>query len=248
MEVEYEICSMKKLIALASLSVVFTACDPAAMQKVLETANQLPIDKPVTTEEIASGLKEALSKGAQFASGKASVQDAFFGNNSLKILWPPDAVRVEQRLRQLGFNKLCDDFVLSVNRAAEQAAAKAAPIFVDAITKMTINDAMGILKGGQGAATDYLKRSTTQSLTAAFRPVIENALASVNATKHWTDITTKYNQLPFVTPVNSDLAGFVTNKAIDGLFVYVAEQENAIRRDPLQRSTELLKRVFKLQD
>jgi hypothetical protein len=201
-------------------------------------------NRPLSEEEIVRGLKEALSKGADDASGKASKVDAFQKNLAIKILWPEDARKIESKLRQLGMNQLCDDFILSMNRAAEEASKKAAPIFIDAIKNMSVNDAFGILKGSDHAATDYLKNTTTSALTQAFQPEIESALQKVNATKYWSEISSTYNKLPFTQPVNTNLADFVTEKAIQGLFVFVAEKEKAIRNNPLERTSELLKRVF----
>jgi hypothetical protein len=210
-----------------------------------ELSSMVPMDKPLTEEEVGRGLKEALSKGAEAAAAKVSATDGFFKNEAIKLLWPEDAKKVESKLRSMGMNKLCDDFTLSINRAAEEACKKAAPIFINAISSMTLQDAMGILRGNERAATDYLQRITSPQLRAAFQPEIEKALQQVNATKHWSDIASIYNKIPLVTPVTTDLPGFVTDKAMTGLFVYVAEKEAAIRNNPLERTTELLKRVFK---
>lgn len=200
--------------------------------------------RPLSEEEIIRGLKEALSKGADDASSKASKVDAFQKNLAIKILWPEDAKKIESKLRQLGMNQLCDDFILSMNRAAEEASKKAAPIFMDAIKNMSVKDALGILKGNDHAATDYLKNATTSALTQAFRPEIDAALQKVNATKYWGEISSVYNKIPFTQPVNTNLTDFVTEKAIQGLFVFVAEKEAAIRNNPVERTSELLKRVF----
>jgi hypothetical protein len=210
-----------------------------------EISSLVPVEKPLTEDEVGRGLKEALSKGAEAAAAKVSATDGFFRNDAIKLLWPEDAKKVESKLRSMGMNKLCDDFTLSMNRAAEEACKKAAPIFIKAITSMTLKDAMGILRGSDRAATDYLQRTTSNELRLAFQPEIEKALQQVNATKYWTDIASIYNKIPLVTPVTTDLPGFVTDKAMAGLFVYVAEKEAAIRNNPLERTTEILKRVFK---
>jgi Protein of unknown function (DUF4197) len=210
-----------------------------------EISSLVPVEKPLTEDEVGRGLKEALSKGAEAAAAKVSATDGFFRNDAIKLLWPEDAKKVESKLRSMGMNKLCDDFTLSMNRAAEEACKKAAPIFIKAITSMTVKDAMGILRGSDRAATDYLQRTTSNELRLAFQPEIEKALQQVNATKYWTDIASIYNKIPLVTPVTTDLPGFVTDKAMAGLFVYVAEKEAAIRNNPLERTTEILKRVFK---
>ncbi len=210
-----------------------------------EISSLVPVEKPLTEDEVGRGLKEALSKGAEAAAAKVSATDGFFRNDAIKLLWPEDAKKVESKLRSMGMNKLCDDFTLSMNRAAEEACKKAAPIFIKAITSMTLKDAMGILRGSDRAATDYLQRTTSNELRLAFQPEIEKALQQVNATKYWTDIASIYNKIPLVTPITTDLPGFVTDKAMAGLFVYVAEKEAAIRNNPLERTTEILKRVFK---
>ena len=218
---------------------------PPKLTLPIEVPGLPKIEQPLTEDEVGRGLKEALSKGAEAAAAKVSATDGFFKNEAIKLLWPEDAKKVEAKLRSMGMNKLCDDFTLSINRAAEEACKKAAPIFIKAITSMTVKDAMGILRGNDRAATDYLQRTTSNALRLAFQPEIEKALQQVNATKYWTDIASIYNKIPLVTPVTTDLPGFVTDKAMAGLFVYVAEKEAAIRNNPLERTTEILKRVFK---
>jgi hypothetical protein len=169
--------------------------------------------------------------------------DGFFKNAAIKILLPEEAQKVEKTMRDLGMGSLVDKAILSVNRAAEDAAKSAAPIFVNAVKSMTINDALGILKGSDTAATSYLKSKTTLSLTNAFKPVIEKSLAKVNATKYWGDVFTAYNK--FATKkINTDLSAFVTERALDGIFYQVGVEEKAIRKDPVARTTEILRKVF----
>jgi hypothetical protein len=199
----------------------------------------------LSQDEIARGLKEALSVGINNGSSKASALDGYFRNEAIKLLFPPEAQKVEATLRKLGLGKECDRFVLSLNRAAEDAAKKAAPIFLDAITKMTIQDAVGILRGEKNAATLYLKRTSTEALTNAFRPVVDSSLSKTNATKYYFDLATTYNKIPLVKDkVNPDLKGYATQKAIDGLFLLVADEEKKIRENPQARVSELLKKVF----
>lgn len=241
---------MKKFAFLLFVGVSLgCAAQPKVKPPKIKLPKEIPglakIEQPLTEEEVGRGLKEALSKGAEAAAAKVSATDGFFKNDAIKLLWPEDAKKVESKLRSLGMNKLCDDFTLSMNRAAEEACKKAAPIFIQAITSMTLKDAMSILRGSDRAATDYLQRTTSPQLRAAFQPEIEKALQQVNATKYWSDIASIYNKIPLVTPVTTDLPGFVTDKAMAGLFVYVAEKEAAIRNNPLERTTEILKRVFK---
>ena len=195
--------------------------------------------------EVVNGLKEALRIGTQNAAGKLGKTNGFFGNQLIKIMMPQEVKNVETTLRSFGFGKQCDQVILSLNRAAEDASTKAVPIFENAITSMTIQDGMQILRGGNNAATEYLRRTTTAALTQAFRPVIEQSLGKVGATRYWADIFTIYNRLPITRKkVNTDLTGYVTERALNGLFVTVAQEEAAIRQNPAARVTDLLRRVF----
>lgn len=194
--------------------------------------------------DIASGLREALSKGISKGSDQASAVNGYYKNPLLRIAFPPEAQNVASKLRQLGFNKQVDQFELSLNRAAEDAAKKAKPVFVKAITSMSIGDAVGILRGQTDAATQYLRRTSGQELVREFTPIIDSALVKNNATRYYTDLVTIYNRVPFVQRVNPSLTNYATNKAVDGLFVLVAQEEKKIRENPLERTSELLKRVF----
>jgi hypothetical protein len=210
-----------------------------------------PVDKllgkrssgSLTTDQVVAGLKEALTVGAERGTRSLSAVDGFFGNAALRILMPPEAQKVEQQLRNLGLGKQVDEAVLSMNRAAEDAAKSAAPIFVNAVKEMSIQDAMGILKGGDNAATNFLKSKTTSQLTEAFRPVINQSLEKVGATRHWNTVFRNYNRLA-AEKVNPDLSAYVTEKALSGIFMQLAEEEARIRKDPMARSTEILKQVF----
>jgi len=195
------------------------------------------------TAEIAAGLKEALSIGAEKAGRNLSSPDGYFANAAIKILMPEEAKKVEQKLRAIGLSKQVDEAILTMNRAAEDAAKSAAPIFINAIKQMSIQDAAGILKGGDHAATDYLKSKTTGALTASFRPVIEKSLEKVDATKYWNTIFSTYNKFA-AEKVNPDLSAYVTEKALSGIFFQVAEEEQQIRKNPLARTSDLLKKVF----
>lgn len=199
---------------------------------------------PLTETDIANGLKEALQVGTNNAVGVLNATDGYFKDPLVKLLFPPEAQRAADKLRSLGMGQLVDDFVLSLNRGAEKAAKEAGPIFVDAIKSMTIQDAKNILHGADNAATEYFKGKTSAALKAKFYPVIQNSLNSVNCTKHWTDITTTYNKIPLVQPVNTDLADYATTKAMDGLFLKVAGEEKKIRENPAARVSDLLKKVF----
>lgn len=197
-----------------------------------------------TNQEAVNALRQALEIGTQNASGRLSTLNGYFGNQLIKILMPPEAKKVESTLRSMGFGEHVDKAILSMNRAAEDAATQAVPIFVNAIKGMSIQDGISIVRGGQGAATNYLKNRTTMELTNAFRPVIQNSLNKVNATKYWTDVFTIYNKIPTVQKVNTDLPAYVTERALNGLFVTIADEENKIRTNSSARVTDLLKKVF----
>jgi Protein of unknown function (DUF4197) len=196
------------------------------------------------SDEIANGLKDALKIGAQKSTDRLSAVDGFFKDAAVKILLPPEAQKVEKTLRGMGMGQMVDNAILSMNRAAEDASKSAAPIFLNAITSMSIGDAVGILRGPDTAATSYLKKSTTPNLTVAFKPVVEASLKKTDATKYWKDIFETYNKVPFVKKVNPDLTSYATQKAIEGIFYYVAAEEKNIRKNPAAQATDLLKKVF----
>ncbi|MBK9507974.1 MAG: DUF4197 domain-containing protein [Cytophagaceae bacterium] len=199
---------------------------------------------PLSEQEISAGLKEALSVGINLGADKASATDGFFLNPAIKILLPPEVQKVESTLRSIGLGGEVDKFMLSLNRGAEQAAQEAKPIFISAIKQLTITDAINILKGEKDAATQFLRRTTSPQLVQAFEPIMVNSLNKTNATKYYGDIAGTYNKIPFVKQINPDLKGYATQKAIDGLFILVAQEEAKIRENPLARTSELLKRVF----
>jgi len=198
--------------------------------------------------EIGSSLKQALEIATSKSSDKLSAVDGFFGNATIKILFPPQAQKAEKTLRKFGFNKLCDDVILSLNRAAEDAAKQAKPIFIDAIKQMTLKDVTNILLGKPDAATEYFKRTTTVNLTVAFKPVVQNSLNKTGATKYYGDAVNQYNRVPFVRKMNPDISDYVTQKAIDGLFYEIALEEQNIRHNVSARSTPLLQKVFGFAD
>ncbi len=199
----------------------------------------------ISNQEIVNALREALQVGTRNASGKLSAQNGFFGNQLVKILLPPEAQKVESALRQVGMNELVDRTILSMNRAAEDAAGKAVPIFVRSITAMSIQDGVNIVRGGNGAATNYLKNRTTSELTNAFRPVIQNSLNQLNVATYWNQLFSAYNRLPTTfKKINPDLTAYVTERALNGLFLTITEEENKIRTNPSARVTDLLQKVF----
>jgi hypothetical protein len=194
--------------------------------------------------DIVSGLKQALSKGAQKSTDKLSAADGFFKDAAVKILFPPEAQKVEKTLRSAGFGNKVDETILDINRAAEDAAKSAAPIFLNAITSMSVQDGLGILRGPDTAATGYLRRSTVAQLIVAFRPVIDNSLQKTGAAQAWKSVFDIYNKNPFAKKVSTDLTAYVTLKALDGIFFYVAEEERSIRKNPAAQASDLLKKVF----
>ena len=201
-------------------------------------------DAGLTEEDIISGLKEALKVGSENAGAKGSQVDGFFKNPLIFIPFPPEVQKVADKLRELGMQEQVDKFVETLNRGAEEACKKAAPIFVDAVMKMTFRDARNILAGSDTAATQYLRQTTSAQLFTAFRPVIDAALNSVGATQHWETLVNIYNKIPFVEKVNPDLGAYTTHRAIKGLFFLVGQEETKIRKDPAAQVTELLKKVF----
>lgn len=231
---------MKKyMIAFAATLVLFTACD------TLGKLN-LPTNIPVVLSEgdVANGLKEALNVGTNNAIGMLGKADGILKNPLYMIPFPQEAIKAKEKLQQLGMETLLDNFVATMNHGAENAVAKAGPIFLNAITAMTITDAINILKGADNAATEYFKSKTTASLTALFKPEITKALDAVNCTKYWSDITGTYNKIPLVTPIETDLSKYVTEKALSALFLQIAAEEKKIRTDPAARINDILKKVF----
>ena len=217
----------------------------AQVDKVLKDfQNVVAPEEELTTEHVINGLKEALSQGVSTGSDQASQMDGYLKNSLIKIAFPPDAAKVESRLRQIGLGKEVDKFIVSLNRAAELAAVEAKPIFLDAIRSMTIEDAWAILRGDQHSATRYLKNTTSSQLKEKFQPIIRESLEQVHATRYYDDLVTTYNRIPLVKKVNPDLDEYATEQAIDGLFKLIAKEEANIRENPAARTTDLLRRVF----
>jgi len=198
----------------------------------------------LSENEIVSGLKEALNVGITNGSAEASKVDGFFKNELIKIAVPPEAQKVAETLRKMGLGDQVDKFTLSLNRAAEDAAKKSKPIFVKSITSMTVPDALGILKGSDDAATQYLRKSTNDDLFKTFFPVVDSTLNLNKTTEYYTDIVNTYNKLPFVKKVNPNLKEYATQKTIDGLYTLIAQEEKKIRENPAARINDLLKKVF----
>jgi hypothetical protein len=236
---------MKKiLVIIPFIFLLFTGCD--TLNQVAQTTIQ-QYGNP-TSLEIGNGLKQALELGTSKSSDQLSTVNGFFGNSVVKILFPPEAQKVERTLRSVGLGKLADNVILSLNRAAEDAAGQAKPIFVNAIKQMTLQDVTNILLGNQDAATQYFKRTTTAQLASSFKPIVATSLNKVGATKYYSDAAAAYNKVPFVTKVNTDISDYVTQKAIAGLFVEIAQEELNIRQNLSARTTPLLQKVFGYYD
>lgn len=238
---------MKKILFGLLISLfMLSGCDllkNLTLNDVLEYAENA--QTPALTEsDIISGLKEALKVGTQNAVSKLSKTDAFYKDPILKIPFPPEVEVVEEKLRTIGLDKPVDDFITQLNRGAEKAVIKASPIFIDAIAGMSISDAKNILHGADNAATTYFQKNTSAALQKAFKPEVQNTLNEINLTKYWSNLTTAYNAIPFTKKVETDLAQYVTDMAIKGLFMKIADEEKKIRQDPAARVTEILKKVF----
>ncbi|MCD4736131.1 MAG: DUF4197 domain-containing protein [Bacteroidales bacterium] len=241
-----------KFLLIGLLALFIISCDESDdIIKIIE-------NPPLTEEEVVAGLKEALVVGTDTAVSIVSEIDGYYMDELIRILMPPDADIIMENiddplLQAIGIDNLVEDVVLLMNRAAEDAATEAIPIFVDAVTSMTIQDAFNILNGEDTAATHYLRENTYTELQSAFQPKIGTSLekplvGGVSADEAWSTLTTAYNNVAQFIPgwnqVNTELDEYVTRKALDGLFVKVAEEEIDIREDPLARVTDLLKRVF----
>ncbi len=237
---------MKKMILIVVIvlfsSIQFSCADMLNQIPTLTTTNG-----GLTKEEIIKGLKEALVVGATNSSSSASKVDGFNLNTLIRIPFPPEAIKVKNTVDNLGLSDLTKDFVKSLNRAAEEGSKKALPIFKNAILNITINDGIKILRGPDNAATEYLKSKTKDALTAEFTPVVNNALQTVNVTKYWTPIASAYNKTTILTgekAVNPNLSEYVTQKTLDGFFTLIAAEEKKIRKDPVARVSDILKKVF----
>jgi len=229
---------MKKLALLLFVSVALNSCD---------LISKLPTGTGtgVTEAEAGDGVKEALGQGLVKAVLQLNKEDGFFKDAFYKILLPPDAKKIENTLRDLGMGKMVDKAILQINRAAEDAAGQAKPIFVDAIKNMSISDAIGLVKNGDTSATHFFRVKTTEKLVAAFQPVIKASLDKLEATKYYGDIVNTYNNFPTtLKKLNPDLNAFVTNRATEALFDLVAKEELNIRQNLAARTTELLRKVF----
>ncbi|WP_411894710.1 DUF4197 domain-containing protein [Winogradskyella sp. A2] len=235
---------MKKQITILLALITFLSC--AELQQVV---NQLPESGGVLSNaDIASGLRQALNNGIDKQVSKLTLKDGFYKNELVKILLPEELQKVDKALRTIGLDNLADEGLKAINRAAEDAVKEATPIFVNAVKEITFNDAKNILLGEDDAATQYLTTKTKTELYNKFKPVINNSFSKVGADQIWNNLITKYNNLPFTNDVNPDLTDYVTNEALEGVYLMIAVEEKEIRTNLSSRTTDLLKKVFALQD
>jgi hypothetical protein len=236
---------MKKAsFILIGFLLLFAASGNAGLWDKFKQGAGISRQKSSDDSTIASGLKEALSIGTKNAVTSVSQTDGYFGNAIIKILMPEKIQNVATVLGKLGYQKQVDDFILSMNRAAEKAAPQAASLFVGAIKEMTLEDAKGILTGGDTSATDYFKKKTSDNIYTAFKPIISSSMNEVGVTRSYKTMMDKYTALPFMKSQSLDLDHYVTNKAMDGLFYMIGQEEKKIRTNPAARVTDLLKKVF----
>ena len=224
------------------LPLFLISCDPADIQKAMDTFNT------VSNTDIANGLKQALNFGVD-ESVEFLSKDGGYYNSVYKILLPPEARKVTDKLKSIpGFGDVEEVLIRKLNQGAEDAASKAGPIFFDAIKTMSFDDAMNILMGPENAATSYLNNKTYNNLYGEFNPIIDNSLNKFNVQEYWASAVNTYNKIPFIDKVNPDLGDYVTSEALEGLFALVAKKEVGIRSDISQRTTDLLRKVFAKQD
>ncbi|MEL6252703.1 MAG: DUF4197 domain-containing protein [Bacteroidota bacterium] len=237
---------MKRIIILSlSLSLfVFTSC-----KELLQVVETVATSTEPSLGEMSSGLKEALTKGAAFAVQTLNKEGGYFNDPLVKIPFPQEAQFAANALRDIGLGSVVDNFEKKLNEGAEKGAALALPIFKNAIREMTFADVKNILLGGENAATNYFREKTLTQLSSAFTPHVKNSLDEVNATQLWTDLTTRYNRIPLVRKkVETDIVKYATGKALNGLFLKLADEEKKIRENPIARTSDLLKKVFGYAD
>lgn len=239
--------TLKNALRIVLPALMLTACSPQELQSILNSGAPAVL----SNEEVVSGLKEALRVSTQRSVDKASSSsEGFWSNNLIRIPFPPEAIKVKNTLLDLGIKKPVEDFERTLNLAAEQAAKEAVPVFVDAITSMSIQDGFTLLRGGENAATNFLREKTSATLRAKFSPVVESATEKVALTSYWQPLASAYNTSTLFTggqAVQPDLNAYVTERAMDGLFTLLAQEEKNIRQDPMARTTALLKKVFAAQ-
>lgn len=233
----------KRVIFCVALITALSSCDIQNSSRYTDVFKESSFGNP-SPIEMTQGIRQALEIGALQGINRLSVKDGFLGDNAMKILFPPEAIKVENTLRKIGFNSLCDNVILSLNRAAEGAMIEAKPIFVTAIKQMSISDATGILLGNNNAATEYFKRVTSNQLVQSFAPIISKSLNNEGATRYWSEAVNHYNSIPLVNKANPELSEYVTETAIESLFMEIAKEELKIRQNLGARNSPILKKVF----
>ncbi|MTE28272.1 DUF4197 domain-containing protein [Winogradskyella ouciana] len=228
-----------------ALLIIFNLTACAELQDVI---NKLPESGEISNADMAAGLRQALDFGIDKQVTKLTQKDGFYKNELVKILLPEELQKVDDALRAVGLSSLADSGIKALNRAAEDAVMEATPIFVNAVKDITFNDAKNILLGEDDAATEYLTLKTQTQLYNKFKPVINNSFSKVGADQIWTNLITKYNNLPLTNDVNPDLTDYVTSEALEGVYTMIAVEEKEIRNKVSSRTTDLLKKVFALQD
>jgi hypothetical protein len=233
---------MKKIFLSVTVFLLFGCVE---LQQVV---NQIPNMTGTGGLDISSGLKQALNNGITNQVSKLTQENGFLNNSLVKILLPEELQKIDSGLRKIGLGTLADSGLKAINSAASDAVKEATPIFVNAITNMSFNDATNVLMGSDNAATQYLQNSTNVALYSKFNPVVKNSFSKVGADKIWTNIINKYNSIPLVNKVNPDLNDYVTQKAMEGVFKMIAVEEQKIRTDLTARTSPLLQKVFAMQD
>ena len=198
----------------------------------------------ISNRDAINGLKEALIRGSHAAVARLGVENGFFGNDRVKIPLPPSLRRLEAVIRSIGMSPHADELVLRMNRAAEAAVPEAKTLLVDAVKKMSVQDAKGILTGGEDAATQYFKRTTSDALAKRFQPIVKKAMQKVKLAEKYDEIAASGAKLGLVKEEDAQLEDYVTRKALDGLFIVVAEEEKKVRQDPARAASAILRKVF----
>ncbi len=235
----------KNIILFSTLLIIGSSCELLnEVSKVVQTPVATNASNPLSNDEVIAGLKEALSIGIKNSVNLTSATDGFLKNTEIMLPFPPDAIKVKEKAMALGLSGQVEKFETTLNRAAEEATKEAIPIFIDAIKNMTVQDGFAILKGGNGSASQFLKNQTSAKLVSAFAPKVKEATSKVKLTEYWNPIITKYNALTLGNKLDPDLNAYITQKAIDGLFIMVAKEEDKIRLDPVARVSDILIKVF----
>lgn len=233
---------MKKTFFLLCLVFTLSSCD-----ELQQIANEAVLTNQ-SDSQISSGLKQALELGVERQVKELTAPGGFFQNEEVRILLPEELRKVETALRRVGLNNLADEGLIALNATAEDAVKEATPIFVNAIKNMSIQDAQKVLMGNENAATQFLERQTSEELYASFYPVVEDSFQKVGADEIWSNLISKYNNLPLTSNVTTDLSEYITQQAMQGVFIMIAKEEKEIRNNAKARTTDLLRRVFSLQD